>query len=329
MTKLEATIQRNAERNAALGLNNVTDLNLAISSGRIRQIMDEAERIQNEDLYQIAQQLVNKPDLKIVLLAGPSSSGKTSTINRLSMHLIKLGKMPVILSMDNWFVNRDQTPLDENGEKDFESLYAVDLEQLGKDMRGLFAGYEVSMPTYNFTTGKREYQGRMIQLRPENVVIMEGIHALNPILHQEVPPEKKHLIYASALTTLRIDDETRISTSENRLIRRLCRDYTTRGVSGESTLLRWQSVRRGEEKWIFPYQENADVFFNTTLIYELAALQPKAVHILQEVPFDSPARPEADRLLHFLSYFLPISNLDIPTDSILREFVGGSVFDVY
>ena len=328
MTKLEQAIQNYAERNAQLGLRNVTDLNDAIRSGNTHRIIDDAETQQQAELHSIAKQIAENPAIQVVLLAGPSSSGKTSTINRLSMHLINLGKVPVILSMDNWFVNRDQTPLDENGEKDFESLYAVDLPQLDKDMQGLFQGYEVSLPTYNFNTGKREYQGRLLHLRPNSVVILEGIHALNPVLYKHMPEDKRFLIYASALTTLRIDDETRISTSENRLIRRLCRDHTTRGVSGESTLLRWQSVRRGEEKWIFPYQENADVMFNTALIYELAALQPKATLILREVPYSSPVRQEAERLLHFLSYFTPISDIGIPANSIIREFIGGSAFEV-
>ena len=266
--------------------------------------------------------------IKIVLLAGTSSSGKTSTTNRLAQHLTNHNLSPVILSMDNWFVNRADTPLDENGEKDFESIYAVDLKRLDQDMRGLFDGFEVSLPTYNFNTGQREYRGHLLQLKPNSIIIIEGIHALNPILHEDIPADQKFLIYASALTTLRIDDETRISTSENRLIRRLCRDYTTRGVSGESTLLRWQSVRRGEEKWIFPFQENADVMFNTAMVYELSALQYKATNVLREIPISSPARQEAERLLHFLSYFTPISDIGIPNESIIREFIGGSVFEV-
>ena len=328
MSKLEQAIKENAERNALLGLQNVADLNNAILAGKTHKIIDDAESQMQADLAAIANQIASNPKIKIVLLAGPSSSGKTSTTNRLAQHLTNHNLSPVILSMDNWFVNRADTPLDENGEKDFESIYAVDLKRLDQDMRGLFDGFEVSLPTYNFNTGQREYRGHLLQLKPNSIIIIEGIHALNPIFHEDIPADQKFLIYASALTTLRIDDETRISTSENRLIRRLCRDYTTRGVSGESTLLRWQSVRRGEEKWIFPFQENADVMFNTAMVYELSALQYKATNVLREIPISSPARQEAERLLHFLSYFTPISDIGIPNESIIREFIGGSVFEV-
>ena len=328
MSKLEQAIQENAARNASLGLLNVTDLNNAILAGKTHKIIDDAETQMQTDLATIAQQIASNPAIKIVLLAGPSSSGKTSTTNRLALHLTNHNLSPVILSMDNWFVNRRDTPLDEYGEKDYESIYAVDLKQFKHDLDSLFEGYEISLPTYNFNIGERQYLGNMLQLKPNNIILIEGIHALNPILHENMPNCEKFLIYASALTTLRIDDETRISTSENRLIRRMCRDYTTRGVSGENTLLRWPSVRRGEEKWIFPFQENADVMFNTAMIYELSALQYKANNVLREVPISSPVRQEAERLMHFLSYFTPISDIGIPNESILREFIGGSVFDI-
>ena len=306
----------------------VAYINEMIESGHAAELVKEGEDYHAEQLASIARNICSRAGVRVVLIAGPSSSGKTSTSHRLCLELLAQGKEPVALSLDNWYVDGSLTPVKEDGSKDYESVYAIDLAQLESDLKALIAGQEIALPTFNFAEERREYLGETLQMAPDAVLVIEGIHALNPILHKNIPAEDKHLIYASALTSLRIDDETRISTSENRLIRRLCRDYTTRGVSGESTLLRWQSVRRGEEKWIFPFQENADVFFNTTLIYELAALQPKAVHILREVPFDSPARPEAERLLNFLSYFSPISEINIPNDSIIREFIGGSVFNV-
>ncbi|MCR5393790.1 MAG: nucleoside kinase [Bacteroidales bacterium] len=328
MTKLEQAIQNYASLNADLGLRDVTDLNLAITSGRTQKVIDDAERQQEADLHRIAGVIASRPEIKMILLSGPSSSGKTSTANRLALHLTDYGKKPLILSMDNWFVNREDSPLDENGEKDYESIYALDIKTFQRDLRDLIDGVRIAMPTYNFSRGEREFRGETLQLHSGNLLIIEGIHALNPMLTETIADRNKFLLYASALTSLRIDDETRISTSENRLIRRMCRDYTTRGVSAEDTLHRWQSVRRGEEKWIFPYQENADVMFNTAMIYELSALQPKALFILRQVPISSPMRAEAERLIHFLSFFTPISDIGIPSHSIIREFIGGSAFDV-
>lgn len=328
MSKIEDTIKARAEWNAKAGLKDVADLNNAIKDGRIGDIIRTTEALQEKHLARIAEDIASRNGVRIVLLAGPSSSGKTSTSKRLSVQLMTCLKRPVALSMDNWFVNRDQTPLDENGEQDFESIYSVDIAQFNSDLQGLIDGHEVKLPTYNFQKGVREYRGDTLQLEPEDILIIEGIHALNPILTEKIAPEKKYMVYASALTALRLDEGHRISTSDNRLLRRMCRDYTTRGCSAEDTLLRWPSVRRGEEKWIFPFQENADAIFNTAMVYEIAALYPKAVKILSEVPVESPVMAEANRLLHFLTYFTPVPDKEIPMNSLLREFIGGSVFEV-
>lgn len=328
MGKIDDTIRERAEWNAKAGLKDVSDLNAAIKQGRIGDIIRTTEALQEKHLARIAEEIARRSSVRLVLLAGPSSSGKTSTSKRLSVQLMTCLKRPVALSMDNWFVNRDQTPLDENGEKDFESIYSVDLAQFNKDLQDLIAGREVQLPTYNFQKGEREYRGDTLCLEPDDILIVEGIHALNPILTEDIPAEQKFLVYASALTALRLDANTRISTSDNRLLRRMCRDYTTRGCSAEDTLLRWPSVRRGEEKWIFPFQENADAVFNTAMVYEISAIYPKAVKVLSEVPVDSPVIEEAKRLLHFLTYFTPVPDKEIPMNSLLREFIGGSVFEV-
>lgn len=328
MSKIEDTIKARADWNARFGLKDVEDLNEAIRQGRAGDIIRTTEALQEKHLAAIAEEIASRPKIKIVLLAGPSSSGKTSTSMRLSVQLMTCLKRPLTLSMDNWFVNRENTPLDENGEKDYESVYALDLPQFNQDLQDLIDGKEIKIPTFNFQEGRREYRGNTLKLTEENILIIEGIHALNPILTEKIAAENKYLVYASALTALRLDEDTRISTSDNRLIRRMCRDYSTRGCSAVDTLARWPSVRRGEEKWIFPFQENADAIFNTAMVYELSALYPKAIKVLSEVPADSPMMPEAHRLLHFLSYFVPIPDREIPMNSLLREFIGGSVFDV-
>ncbi len=328
MSKIEDTIKARAEWNARFGLSNVNDLNAAIRAGRAGDIIRTTEALQEKHLAAIAEEIASRPEIRIILLAGPSSSGKTSTSKRLAIQLMTCLKRPVALSMDNWFVNREDTPLDENGEKDYESVYAMDLKQFNRDLQDLIAGKEIKLPTYNFHSGRREYHGQKLRLADDNLLIIEGIHALNPVLTDSIPAKNKYLVYASALTALQLQEGVRISTSDNRLIRRLCRDYSTRGCSAESTLSRWPSVRRGEEKWIFPFQENAYAVFNTAMVYELAALHPKALHVLNEVPFNSPCYDEAQRLLKFLAYFTPIPDDEIPKNSLLREFIGGSVFDV-
>lgn len=328
MSKIEDTIKARADWNARFGLKDVKDLNKAIREGRIGDVIRTTEALQEKQLAAIAEEIASRPKVKVVLLAGPSSSGKTSTSKRLAIQLMTCLKRPLTLSMDNWFVNRDDTPLDEYGEKDYESVYALDLARFNQDLQDLIDGEEIQLPTFNFQMGQREYRGNTLQLKDDNILIIEGIHALNPVLTQSISAENKYLVYASALTALRIDDDTRIPTSDHRLIRRMCRDYATRGCSAEDTLARWPSVRRGEEKWIFPYQENADAVFNTAMLYEIPALYNKAFKVLIEVPSDSPMASEAHRLLTFLSHFVPIPDDEIPMNSLLREFIGGSVFDV-
>ena len=328
MSKLTDTIDEQVRWNDRAGLKDVNDLNRAIKDGRIGDIIRTSEALQEKKLAAIAEKIANDPDIKVILLAGPSSSGKTSTSKRLSIQLMTCWKKPVALSMDNWFVNREQTPLDENGEKDYESIFALDLEQFNQDLNDLIDGKEVQLPTYNFQKGEREYRGNSLKLEADNLLILEGIHALNPLLSNKIERQHKFLLYASALTGLRMEGDSRISSSDNRLLRRMCRDYSTRGCSAEETLARWPAVRRGEEKWIFPYQENADCFFNTAMIYEFSALYPKSAKLLSEIPVESPLMEEAHRLLHFLTYFTPIPDKEIPNNSLLREFIGGSVFDV-
>ncbi len=328
MSKLNDTIEEQVRWNERAGLKDVNDLNKAIEEGRIGDIIRTAEALQEKKLAAIAEKIAANADIKMILLAGPSSSGKTSTSRRLSIQLMTCWKKPVALSMDNWFVDRVNTPLDENGEKDYESIYALDLDQFNKDLQDLIDGKEIQLPTYNFQKGEREYKGNTLKLDADSLLILEGIHALNPLLLDKIDRKHKFLIYASALTGLRMEGDTRISTSDNRLLRRMCRDYATRGCSAEETLSRWPSVRRGEEKWIFPYQENADCFFNTAMLYEFSALYPKSAKLLSEIPVESPQMPEAHRLLHFLTYFTPIPDNEVPNNSLLREFIGGSVFDV-
>lgn len=326
--KLLSVITESARFNAIAHLNNVGNLNLAIQQGQVGDLIRLDEAMQEKRLAAIAEEIASRPKVKVVLLAGPSSSGKTSTSKRLSVQLMTCLKKPVALSMDNWFVDRDKTPVDEFGEKDFESIYSMDLEQFNRDLTDLIEGREIKLPTYNFQSGQREYRGETLRLEPDTLLVCEGIHALNPLLTQQIAAENKFLIYASALTTISLDDHNCIPTTDNRLLRRIIRDYQTRGCSAADTIGRWESVRRGEEKWIFPFQENADAIFNTAMIYELPAIKVKAEMVLREVPHDAPEINEAQRLLRFLEYFKPIYDNEIPYNSLLREFIGGSVFDV-
>jgi uridine kinase len=261
-----------------------------------------------------------------VLISGPSSSGKTTTSKRLGVQLRILGLDPVLISLDDYFVDRDRTPKDENGEYDFEALEAIDLELLNSDLERLTAGESVEVPRYDFITGTRQWHDTPLKLNPHSILIMEGIHGLNPRLTPSIPRDKKFCIYASCLTSVAMDNLTRIQTTDNRLLRRITRDYATRGADALATLRRWPSVRRGEERHIFPYQENADVIFNTSLFYELMVLRPKVEPILREVPNTEPEYGEARRLLQFLDNFIPLYTDEIPPTSILREFVGGSSF---
>lgn len=307
---------------------NIGHLNDAIRNGRFGDLIRMNEAVQEKRLASIAEEIAARPEVKVVLIAGPSSSGKTTTSKRVSVQLMTCLKEPVTLSLDNWFVERDQTPLDEYGEKDYESIYALDLPQFNQDLQDLLDGNEISLPTYNFQTGKREYRGQKLRLGPSTMLVIEGIHALNPVLTEKIADKHKYRIYASALTAISLDDHNWIPTSDNRLLRRIIRDYQYRGCSAADTIRRWDSVRRGEEKWIFPYQENADVIFNTAMIYELASIKTKAEAVLREVPQNVPERSEAERLLQFLEYFNPIYDNEIPRISLLREFIGGSVFEL-
>lgn len=311
-----------------LGLKNVSGLNEANKLGRMSDVVKVSEALQEKSIANIAEKIANRFDdgVRIVLISGPSSSGKTTFRKRLEVQLMVNLIKPVGVSLDDYFVNRVDTPLDEKGEYDYESLYALDLKQFNEDMSRLLKGEKVSMPTYNFKTGQREYKGNKLVIDKNSVIVIEGIHGLNPELTKQIDDKQKFLIYVSALTSISLDNHNWIPTTDNRLLRRLVRDYRYRSYSAIDTLSRWESVRRGEEKWIFPFQENADVMFNSAIIYELAALRKYAEPILLQVPKSAPEYAEANRLLKFLSYFNYINDSEMPPTSLLREFLGGSSF---
>ncbi|MEN9919138.1 MAG: hypothetical protein RL662_1574 [Bacteroidota bacterium] len=312
-----------------LGMENVSDLNKANRTGRMGEIVKVAEALQEKSIADIAQKIAdrfNKDGVRIVLVSGPSSSGKTTFRKRLEVQLMVNLIKPIGISLDDYFVNRIHTPRDENGDYDYESLYALDIKQFNDDMMGLLNGEKVTLPSYNFTTGEREYKGHELQIEHDNVLIIEGIHGLNPELTKQIDDSKKFLVYVSALTTISLDDHNWIPTTDNRLLRRLVRDYRYRNYSAIDTISRWESVRRGEDKWIFPFQENADVMFNSATMYELAALRRYAEPILIQVAKNAPEYAEASRLLKFLSYFNYINDWEMPPTSLLREFLGGSSF---
>lgn len=307
---------------------NVDTLNTIIESGHIGDFIRVTEALQEKQLARIAEDIASRPNVRIVLLAGPSSSGKTSTSKRLSVQLMTCMKLPVALSMDNWFVNRDKTPLDEFGEKDFESIHSVDLPQFNKDLKDLIAGKEIKLPTYNFHTGMREYNGETMKLNEDAILIIEGIHALNPMLTEELPEDFKYRIFAAPIRQIAISDTEFISSDENRLIRRLTRDSQTRNRTAQQTIANWPSVRRGEEKWILPFRCYADSIFDTSMMYELAAIKDKAIDLLTKVPTDCEEYGFAKRLTSYLEKFIAITDDEIPRTSLLREFIGGSIFDV-
>lgn len=311
-----------------IGLKNVGDMNRANQINRMSDIIKISEAIQEKKIAEFANIIKSKFEggVRIVLIAGPSSSGKTTFRKRLEIQLMTNLIKPVGLSLDDYFVNRENTPLDENGEYDFESLYALDIEQFNNDLNTLLKGEEVPIPSFNFTTGKREYKGHTLKIDNQSVLVIEGIHGLNPSLTEHIDNSRKFLIYVSALTPISLDQHNWISTSDNRLLRRLIRDYKYRNYSAIDTLSRWPSVRKGEDKWIFPYQENADLMFNSAMIYELAAIKKYAIPILLQVPKKAPEYAEAYRLLKLLSYFCDIDDKELPPTSLLREFVGGSSF---
>lgn len=315
--------------NCVINVADVGELNLAIKNKQASMLIAVAEALHAKMFSKIAAQITkrfSKGGARVILIAGPSSSGKTTSSKRLAIQLMTHYIRPKVISLDNYFVDRMHTPRDESGDYDYESLYALDLEQFNQDITHLIEGQEVKIPTYNFETGQREYRGDTLHLEPDNVLLLEGIHGLNPELTKLIPEEQKFRVYVSALTTLNIDDHNWIATSDNRLLRRIVRDFKYRGASAQSTIARWPSVRRGEEKWIFPYQENADAMFNSSLLFELAVMKPYAEPILKQVPANAPEFEEANRLLRFLSYFDPLEEKDIPGTSLLREFLGGSSF---
>lgn len=309
-----------------LGISTVGELNKACTMGYTNQLINVSEALQEKRISSIADRIAQNPDIRVILIAGPSSSGKTTFSKRLSVQLMAAGKWPVALSLDDYFVHRTETPLDEKGEYDYESLYALNIPLLNEQINALLSGEEVELPRYNFQTGMREMSGRKLRLKPNTLLILEGIHALNPDLTQAIEAKHKFKIYASALTTILLDNHNYIPTSDNRLLRRIVRDYKYRGYSAKDTIRRWPSVRAGENKWIFPFQEQADEMVNTALLFELAALRNQAIPVLEEVPENAPEYSEAYRLRKFLSYVKPIPIDGLPPTSLLREFVGGSTF---
>ena len=315
--------------NRIIGLTNVGDLNNAIAGNKASMLINVAEAVHNQRFARIAEQITERyreGGARVVLIAGPSSSGKTTSAMRLSIQLLTNFLVPKKISLDDYFVNREDTPKDADGEYDYESLYALDLKQFNTDLNRLIAGEEVDMPTYDFQSGRRVYKGNKLKLGENNILLIEGIHGLNPELTKSIPENQKYRAYVSALTTLSIDDHNWVPTTDNRLLRRIIRDHKYRGVSAQQTIARWQSVRRGEDKWIFPYQENADATFNSSLLFELAVMKNYAEPLLRSVPHSTPEYAEAFRLRALLSYFLPLSERDIPSTSLLREFLGGSSF---
>ena len=309
-----------------LGIRTVGDFNQAIDVGHTTDIINISEALQEKKLAKIAEEIASREGVKLVLLAGPSSSGKTTSCKRLSIQLAVNGLKPLQISLDDYFVDRDKTPKDENGDFDFESIYALNLDLLNEQFNALFRGEEVELPKYDFPSGKSVKSGKMLKLEPNNVLVVEGIHALNPELTAHVPEEQIFRVYASALTTILLDNHNYIPTTDNRLLRRIIRDYKYRGVSAQETIHRWPSVRAGENKWIFPFQENADAMLNTAMLYELSVLKMQAEPLLQQVPENCEEFAEAYRLLKFLKYFKGIPYNNLPPTSLLREFLGGSSF---
>lgn len=308
-----------------IGISDIPSLNTMIRELRAKEVINVSEALQSRKLASIAD-TVKAEGKKIVMIAGPSSSGKTSSSKRIAMECRVLGLKPKTIELDNYFVNREDTPRDENGEYDFENLNAMDLDLLGRQINDMLEGKAVQIPRFDFVLGRRVWDGPVVKMNGNDVLIMEGIHAMNPDMIPSIDPSKVYRVYVSALTTLMLDKDTRISTTDNRLIRRIIRDNRVRGVSPEETLLRWESVKKGQNKYIFPYQENADIMFNSALNYELAMLRVYAEPLLRRISPESPVYGEARRLLDFIGHVTPLT-LDeisaIPPTSIMREFIGG------
>lgn len=309
-----------------LGIRTVGDFNQAIDSNHSTDIINISEALQEKKIAKIAEEIASRKGVKLVLLAGPSSSGKTTSCKRLSIQLAVNGLKPLQISLDDYFVDREKTPKDASGEYDYESIYALDLDLINEQFNALFRGEEVELPKYDFQSGKSKKSGNKLKMNDNNVLVVEGIHALNPELTAHIPQEQIFRVYASALTTILLDNHNYIPTTDNRLLRRIIRDYKYRGVSAQETIHRWPSVRAGENKWIFPFQENADAMLNTAMLYELAVIKMQAEPLLQQVPENCEEYAEAYRLLKFLKYFKGIPYNNLPPTSLLREFLGGSSF---
>ena len=309
-----------------IGIRTVGDFNQAVTAGFSTDIINISEALQEKKIAQIAEDIAQRKGVKLVLLAGPSSSGKTTSCKRLSIQLAVNGLKPLQISLDDYFVDRDKTPKDESGEYDYESIYALDLKLINEQFNALFRGEEVELPKYDFQSGKSKRSGKKLKMNDHNVLVVEGIHALNPELTSQIPDEQIYRVYASALTTILLDNHNYIPTTDNRLLRRIIRDNKYRGVSAQETIHRWPSVRAGENKWIFPFQENADAMLNTAMLYELAVIKMQAEPLLQQVPETCEEYAEAYRLLKFLKYFKGIPYNNLPPTSLLREFLGGSSF---
>ena len=310
-----------------IGLRTVGDLNEAILNGHSSHLIQVSEALQEKKIGKIADEIAKRKGIRLVLIAGPSSSGKTTTCKRLSIQLVTNGIKPIGISLDDYFLDREKTPLDEKGDFDFEHLHALNLPLFNEQLNALFNGGEVELPRYDFPTGKSVKSGKKLKLHDDEVLVVEGIHALNPELTAQIPNEQIFRVYASALTTILLDNHNYVPTTDNRLLRRIIRDYKYRGVSALDTIRRWPSVRAGENKWIFPFQENADAMFNTAMLFELAVIKSQAEPLLEQVPENCPEYAEAYRLLKFLRYIKPIPEAHIPPTSLLREFLGGSSFE--
>lgn len=309
-----------------VGISTVGDFNRACIDGHATDLINVSEALQEKKIARIADEISSRKGVRIVLIAGPSSSGKTTFSKRLAIQLMACGLKPYPVSLDDYFVDREKTPLDEHGEYDFESLYALNLELFNTHMKALLAGQEVVLPKYNFQEGKSESSGKVLKLEENTILILEGIHALNPELLPQIDEARKYKIYVSAITTIMLDDHNYIPTTDNRLLRRIVRDFKYRGCSALETIRRWPSVQAGENNWIFPYQEHADIMFNSALLFELAVIREQAIPLLEQVPENVSEYSEAYRLRKFLRYFVPMPSLQIPPTSLLREFLGGSSF---
>lgn len=326
--KLFQTLMVTAEWGEEMGIDTVGDLNDWICEGSINDLILVQEALQERRIGEIARDIARRDGVKFVMIAGPSSSGKTTFSHRLSIQLRTYGLKPHPIGLDNYYLNHEDTPLDEDGRPDYECLEALDVEQFNKDMSELLAGKAVQLPTFNFKTGRREYSGKYTKLEKDDILVIEGIHGLNEKMSHSLPAQSKYKIYISALTCLNIDEHNRIPTTDGRLLRRMVRDARTRGTSAKKTIDMWPSVRRGEEKYIFPFQEEADAMFNSAMIYELSVIKQFAEPLLFSIKKDEPEYHEAKRLLKFLEYFLGVSSEQLPNNSLCREFVGGSCFDV-